>query len=389
MNNTAIRLGVTFILLLGCLSRAFALEIPESVKASVRARVDRGTVAGIVVGLTDQDGIAYYCFGTMERQSGARPTGERPSGERPSGSVPDKTSVFEIGSISKVFTGILLAEMALKGEVSLTDPVDKYLPKSVKAPKFKGRSITLVDLSTQTSGLPRMPSNFAPKDPMNPFADYTVAQLYEYLGSVKIQKKIGETYAYSNVGVGLLGHILELASGKSYEELVTDRICKVLKLKDTGITLNEDQTRRLARGHNGINQVSNWDIPTLAGAGALRSTGHDMLLFLQANMMASKTAAESSSNKDAGRTALLAAMRESHEPRHQAGSSGMKIGLGWHIRTGKAGDTVWHNGGTGGYRAFAGFLSGTKRGAVVLTNSTGIGSDDIGFHLLDESVPLR
>ena len=113
-----------------------------------------------------------------------------------------------------------------------------------------------------------------------------------------------------------------------------------------------------------------------SGAGALRSTAQDMLAFLEANL----------GLRD---SPLLASMRETHESRANAGSPAMKIGLGWHIRIVEdGGDIHWHNGGTGGYRTFAGFVQDPPLGVVVLTNSGGAGDDDIGFHLLDESIPM-
>ena len=133
-------------------------------------------------------------------------------------------NVFEIGSITKVFTASILADMASRGEVRLDDPVAKYLPSSAHIPSRNGRQITLLDLVTQSSGLPRMPSNFTPRDSMNPYADYSVQQLYAFLSGYQLTRDIGATYEYSNLGMGLLGHALALKAGTSYERLVTRRI---------------------------------------------------------------------------------------------------------------------------------------------------------------------
>ena len=117
-----------------------------------------------------------------------------------------------------------------------------------------------MDLATYTSGLPRMPSNFAPKDWANPYIDYAPERLYDYLSNHKLAHRPGQHYEYANLGFGLLGHILELRAGKSYEELVVSRICAPLGMDDTRITLSDSMRQRLARGHNAaLAPVANWD----------------------------------------------------------------------------------------------------------------------------------
>ena len=280
--------------------------------------------------------------------------------------------VFEIGSITKTFTGSILATMVADGSVRLDDPVAKYLPATVRVPARNGRQITLVDLATQSSGLPRLPSNMAPRDSTNPYADYSVDQMYAFLSTYELPRDPGETYEYSNLGVGLLGHALALKAGVSYEELVRRRVLAPLGMRETAITLTPALQARLAPGHDEEGHVvPNWDLPTLAGAGALRSTAQDMLKYLAANL---DTAAP---------------FRLAQVSRHAAGTATMTIGLAWHILARPGGASiVWHNGGTGGYRSFAGFDEVRRVGVVVLTNAN-IGADDIGFHLLDEAMPLQ
>src|SRR5262249_18223278 len=157
----------------------------------------------------------------------------------------------------------------------------KYLPASVRMPEFEGAPITLLDLATYTSGLPRMPSNFAPKDPNNPYIDYTAERLYDFLSNHTLRFKPRTHYEYANLGFGLLGHVFELRAGCSYEELVVSRICAPLGMDDTRITLSGSMQQRLARGHNSaLAPVANWDFLAMAGAGALRSTANDLLKFL-------------------------------------------------------------------------------------------------------------
>jgi CubicO group peptidase (beta-lactamase class C family) len=267
-------------------------------------------------------------------------------------------------------------DMVRKGEVALDDPVSKFLPAEVKMPERGGRKITLRDLSTQSSGLPRMPNNFTPKDASNPYADYSVEQMYQFLSGHELRRDIGAEFEYSNLGVGLLGHALTRRAGMSYERLAKARIIDPLGMKSTAITLTPELKARFATGHSvQLNPVSAWDIPTLAGAGALRSTANDMLMFLAANLGYTKTP-------------LAQAMEDEVSVRRPAGA-GMEIAYGWLIMTKNGKSIIWHNGGTGGYRTFVGFDPKARAGVVVLSNaSTPEGGDDIGRHLLDQSYGL-
>ncbi|MDH3292476.1 MAG: serine hydrolase [Gemmatimonadota bacterium] len=336
-----------------------APTIPDEVRQSVQARVDHAYNTGIVIGLVTPGGTTYSVYGSRDS----------------TGAPVDEHTVFEIGSITKAFTGILLADMVRRGEVALDDPIHKYLPPTVTVPMRDGRPITMVDLATHTSGLPRLPTNLTPSDPANPYADYTVEQLYAFLSGHTLRRDVGAEYEYSNYGFGLLGHVLALRAGTTYEALIAARMANTLGMTSTGIALTPDMRARLAQGHVGTTAVSQWDIPTLAGAGALRSTAGDMVRFVRANMGLLTTP-------------LLPAMEASHEPRHRAGSDAMQIGLGWHILTRDGRQIVWHNGGTGGYRSFVGFRRDGSRGVVVLTNSNR-SADDIGYHLLDPGLPLE
>jgi D-alanyl-D-alanine-carboxypeptidase/D-alanyl-D-alanine-endopeptidase len=288
----------------------------------------------------------------------------------------DSTRLFEIGSITKVFTTSILEDMVERGEVRLDDPVAKYLPRSVKVPGRGDRQITLLDLATQSSGLPRMPANFTPRDSLNPYADYTVQQMYAFLSGYELTRDVGAQYEYSNLGMGLLGHALALKAGTSYEELVRRRILTPLGMRETVITFTPAVRARVAPGHDSEGRVvPNWDLPTLAGAGALRSTAADMLRFLAANI-------------DSTATPLSRTFRHAQGERHATNNANMKIGLAWHLFSRPVGTIVWHNGGTGGYRSYLGFDPVRRLGVVVLSNIDA-SVDDIGVHLLDETYPLR
>jgi serine-type D-Ala-D-Ala carboxypeptidase/endopeptidase len=316
----------------------------------------------IVVGIIDANGRRIISYGHFEKGDTRSLNGD---------------TIFEIGSETKVFTALLLSDMVQHGEVSLDEPVSKFLPATVKLPQRNGKSITLVDLATHTSGLPRLPTNLSPKDPANPYADYTVDQLYQFLSSYQLTRDIGSQYEYSNLGGGLLGHLLALRAGTTYEALIESRICKPLAMKSTAITLTPEMKARLASGHDSqLETVPNWDLPTLAGAGALRSDANDMLTFIAANLGYVKSP-------------LAPAMAAMLNTRRPTGTAGLEIALGWHIITKGDKQIIWHNGGTGGYRSFMGFDPKSKVGVVLLSNvSTPVGVDDIGRHLLDPSSPL-
>ena len=288
----------------------------------------------------------------------------------------DGDTIFEIGSVSKVFTSLLLADMVNRKEVALDDPAAKYLPENVKMPERSGKSITLLDLSTHSSGLPPLPSNLKPKDPRNPYADYSVDDLYQFLSGYTLPRDPGSEFEYSNLGAGLLGHLLACRAGTDYESLIRSRITQPLGMPDTGITLSSSMKQRMATGHNAmLAPVANWDLPTLAGAGALRSSANDMLTFLEAFL----------GYKESPLAPAMKAMLEVRRPAGQA-----KIGLGWFISSAHDREIAWHDGGTGGFRSFVGYDPKERIGVVVLSNaSTPIGVYDIGIHLLNPKCAAR
>jgi D-alanyl-D-alanine-carboxypeptidase/D-alanyl-D-alanine-endopeptidase len=327
-----------------------------------RVGEDKGRY-GIVVGVVDASGRRVVSAGSRT-QGDAQPL--------------DENSLFEIGSITKVFTSLLLADAVERERVSLDDPVSKFLPSSVRMAQRGTRPITLLDLATHSSGLPRLPNNLDPADDNNPYADYSVEQLYAFLSTVELTRDPGAQYEYSNVGVGLLGHVLALEAGMDYEGLVRARITEPLGMKSTAIALSPELRARLVPGHTReLEPASNWDLPVLAGAGALRSSAHDMLTFLSAAI----------GLEQAALAPVFALTTHARRPTNDAETS---IGLGWHITKAHGKVIVWHNGGTGGYRSFIGFDPDARVGVAVLTNrSTKDGPDDIGMHLLDPESPLE
>jgi CubicO group peptidase (beta-lactamase class C family) len=346
---------------------AAALRAQPPADADIRAilvdRIDtlRRNV-GIAIGIVDANGRRFVNYGTF--------------GVKDARSVTSET-IFEIGSITKVFTSLALADMVERGEVALDDPVANYLPAGVKVPERGGKKITLLDLATHSSGLPRLPTNMAPKDPSNPYADYTTGRLFEFLSGYTLTRDIGEKYEYSNLGAGLLGTALARRAGTDYPTLLRTRITGPLKMSSTAIALDAALKTRLAAGHDEQRQpAANWDLDALAGAGAIRSDAADMLSFVAANLgyVASPL------------SRALAAMTKVRRP---GPAANVEVALAWHITHRDGRDIVWHNGGTGGYRSFIGFDPQARVGVVALSNmSTTTGVDDIGMHLLDSAAPL-
>ena len=287
---------------------------------------------GIVVGVIEPSGRRVVSYGRLAKDEARTPDGD---------------TIFEIGSITKVFTSLLLADAVQRGEVSLADPVSKYLPASVKMAE-RGRAITLQDLATHTSGLPRLPANMKPRDAANPYADYSVEQLYQFLTSYQPARDAGAQYEYSNLGGGLLGHVLAQRAQIDYASLVRARVTAPLGMTSTSIVLSPEQKARLAAGHSAtLEPVPNWDLPTLAGAGALRSSTNDLLTFLAANL--------GYTTSPLGR-----AMASMLDVRRPTGVDNLQIALGWHVLRAHGRDIVWHNGGTAGYRTFIGFDPGPQ-----------------------------
>jgi CubicO group peptidase (beta-lactamase class C family) len=240
-------------------------------------------------------------------------------------------------------------------------------------PSRNGKEITLRDLATQRSGLPRLPE-MDPADPANPYADLDTTRLFAFLAGCALSRDPGAGHEYSNLGVGLLGAALAWRAGTSYEQLVLERLTGPLELDDTRVTLSPEQTARFARGHADGKPVANWTFDALAGAGALRSTARDLLDF-------------AGTNAGLRYTPLADAMARLREHRVPTDAPGLETALGWQVRTGNGRTLFWHNGGTGGYRSFCGFDPERQVGVVVLTNGTHE-IDDLGFHALDPEIPL-
>jgi CubicO group peptidase (beta-lactamase class C family) len=287
--------------------------------------------------------------------------------------TPDDGAIFEIGSVTKVFTGLLLADLAEQGVVSLEDPLASHLPSWVRVPARGDRQITLGDLASHTGGLPRDPRGTLGRwlaDRRNPYAGLSAEELYAGLARTRLRRRPGERVKYSNLGAGLLGGVLAGAAGLPYEELVRQRICRPLGMGDTMISSTGAQAARLATGHTRRGRPAPpLQLPALAGAGALRSTAADMLRFLAANL-------------DPARTPLASQLERAQQPRFQR-RGGWGVGLGWMIARSprEAGPVLWHNGGTSGFRSFVALVREANTAVVVLSN-TARSVDRLGLRLL-------
>ena len=165
-----------------------------------------------------------------------------------------------------MFTSTLLADLVSREELGLDTPVQSLLGDEVEMPARNGAKITLGHLATHSSGLPRLPDNFDPEDPANPYADYTVEGLYAFLSSHELDCDIGDTVEYSNLGYRLLGHALALREGTDFETLIVERILEPLQMPDTAVELTPALPERLATSHDGrLRPAANWDLPVLAG----------------------------------------------------------------------------------------------------------------------------
>jgi CubicO group peptidase (beta-lactamase class C family) len=311
---------------------------------------------GIVAGVIGPDSREIFVHGCADRNCDQKLT---------------KDSVFEIGSITKVFTALLFADMVERGEIKPDDAVSKFLPERVTVPSRNGKQITLLHLVTHVSGLPRIPDNLKTTDLTNPYADYDAAKLYDFLSHHTLRREPGEKHEYSNVGAGLLGHALSLQAGKPYEELIRRRILEPLQMTATFLSSQQG----MATGHAGdLKPVTPWDFQVLAPAGAIRSTVGDMLKFAAAHLELTKTPLK----------AAIARMRSVQQP---IGTPDVDQAIGWLILKKHGTEILFHDGRTGGFGSALALDPAKKRGVIVLTN-TSTEVTDIALHSLEPHYTL-
>ncbi len=356
-----LRTLVGTIAMLGMSSNAVA-QLDPAVEQYIEGEVGRGNFVGVFVAVVDGETTTMRGFGRVSTDDDA---------------PPDEHTLFQIGSITKPFTATLLALLAQDGTLRLDDPVQQYLPDGITLAQAGDRAVTLSDLATHYSGLPRLPPRFDPGDPLDPYADFDHAALWEAIDQVTPTAPAGQQFDYSNFGYGLLGELIARAAGMSYPTLLHERLLEPLGMHSSTALLTDDVRARMATGHNATGTPTPaWGMDALAGAGAIISTGHDMVQFLRANL------------GHTGSDALQQAMTATHEPRESMNNANLRIGLGW--LTMPAGAGLWHNGGTFGFLSFAGFDRSRDRAVLVWSNAfdvTGT-ADAIGMHLLNPELPM-
>jgi CubicO group peptidase (beta-lactamase class C family) len=327
-------------------------EIDKKADSVARIYIQKSNTVGLCIGIIHNGTFSTYDYGETIR--GNKKT-------------PNADNFFEIGSITKTFTAILLAYYVNEGKIRLTDPVINFLPDSVAAnPELQ--TITLLELINHTSGLERLPDNLIPHatDPLNPYKDYNQQLLYTYLKTCKLKSKPGEQYAYSNLGVGLLGSILETISQETFEQMVHDVICKPLGMFSTSQYLNPLLAPRFVQVYNaGAQPTPAWDFDVLAACGALKSTLNDMLLYAKANL-------------HPGNDKLSKAIELTH---HITFTKDVRIAMAWHIITVNGMDYIFHNGGTNGSSSFLAFNADKNIAVVVLSNAVE-STDAVGTGIL-------
>jgi len=333
-------------------SNTLRSEMDLKVDTVARAYIQKSTTVGLCIGIINKGKITVYSYGETIKRNGK---------------LPNADNFFEIGSITKTFTATLLAWYVNEGLIKLTDPITKFLPDSVALnPELK--EITLLNLSNHTAGLPRLPENLInyASDPRNPYKDYTKALLFSYLKTCKLNSKPGEQYNYSNLGVGLLGAILESVSGENFNQMVSEIICKPLDMFSTAQYLNPLIAPRFVQIYDleGYPTPA-WDFDVLAPCGALRSTLRDLLIYAKANM----TPGTDKLSKALGLTHKITFNKD------------VQIGLAWHIIVVNGVNYYFHNGGTNGCSSFLAFNPEKQLAVVILSNSAE-STDPVGTGIL-------
>ena len=349
----------TFALLPLCLLGGAALAAPvldDAVRQRAEELTRTGMLPSIVIAVIDGKTSAVYGFGSVHAGKNTKPGAD---------------TVYQIGSVTKTMTALLLADAVVEGKVKLDEPVAAVLP-GYTMPAFDGKQISLLDLATHYSSLPRLPDNFAPKDPANPYADYTEAKQRQFLAAYHLPYAPGTKLEYSNIGYAVLGTALAAQAGTSFEALLQKRIAVPLGMRSTSNKPTHGMLARLAPGHQLSGEPAPaWNMNVVAPAGGVYSSARDMIAYLQAHMY-----------KPLRPYALAI------EPqRPLAPDSGSKIGLAWLLEQQQGHSYAWHDGQTGGYASYAAFTTDGKRGVIVLTNTVRE-VDALGLSALLPGTPL-
>ncbi len=294
---------------------------------------------GLSIGIILNNKTFYYHYGAFEKGTNKLPTNE---------------TIYEIGSISKTFTGTLLAKAIEDNKVKLEDDIRKYLPASCARLEYKGSAIILKHLVNHTSRIPKIPTNLMQQKEYNltnPYKNYTKKLLYEYLSTLQIDTLPGLIQEYSNTGMALLGIILQTVYKKSYEQLIQEYITKPIGMNKTFVTVPSTLENFYTKGYTNGVETNHWDLGDIPGCGGIKSTIEDMLNYMNANLNETKTF-----------------YKTAHQITYQKGKQ--SSAFAWFINSNTEPPIIWHNGGTGGFTSFCGMIKGKKCAVILLSNTS-------------------
>jgi CubicO group peptidase (beta-lactamase class C family) len=324
MNGRRSTLALLSIAVYSCLGGRIALSqnlTEQWVENAARPLVENRVADGLSIGYIEGEHFGIVHLGSSNQ----------------AGKKADMLTVYEIGSVSKVFTGLLLADAVVRGEIDLNAAADVTNAARIRLPSRDGTSIKWIDLGTHRSGLPKLPGNLLATDLINPYRDYDSKKAAAFLNQYQLPRRPGDSQEYSNLGASVLGYFVAQKAGKSYEQLLRERIAQPLRMNDCTVSLSSDQQRRLATPHDRYGSVTPpWTFADLPGAGGIHATMRDMMRFAKAHL-----------TPPPGK--LGEAIELAWKQHRDADASGPAMGLGWVIHG--DGMTRWHNGQTGGSHA--------------------------------------
>ncbi|MCX2680489.1 serine hydrolase [Galbibacter sp. EGI 63066] len=323
-------------------------QIPKEVKKEIQYRVKNKINPSIAIGLSDSTGTHFYVHGYKNLETQVKA---------------DENTLYEIGSITKTFTALLLAKYATEDSIDINDAANLFLPDSIDLTDKNGVEVSLKSLSTHSSGLPRLPGNMGTASNLDPYVDYTRENMFAFL-SHYIPRSVDKNFMYSNLGAALLGEILSIYKNKPYKELLQEDILTPLDLQHTFLTVPNSQKSNFAKGYMGDQQVSHWNFKAIAPAGALRSSIKDLVKYGKSYLDPENPLLEAQK--------LTTSLQFKDE-------KGLEHGLGWFIEQ----NIIAHGGGTGGFRTFLAVDLSGKRVIAIMTNSGSSPAEDIAKYIID------
>lgn len=316
-------------------------NLEASIEKQANQYIQQGNSIGLVIGIVKNGKTFIKGYGSIHKEKLISP---------------DSLSIFELASTSKLFTTSTFQLLVDEGQLKLDDKIQTILTDNVKIAS-SGQNTTLLHLATHLSGFPSLPNSFIAKmnDEKSPYKDLVTQDIYDYLRTCEGKQPEG-TFEYSNFGMGLLGHLLELKSGMKYEKLVTEKLLVPLKMKNTFVTIDSTHKSNIVQGYdeNG-NPSPIWTDNCLTGAGSFLSNASDMIKFIKSNLKENETPIS---------TSLIQT--------HKRQLNG-ETGLGWILPStadkllGNK-DIVWHNGMAGGYSSFLAIDKPNDYGVIILSN---------------------